>query len=240
MATGPHFFVDVDASEDSAVVEGEEARHLERVLRVRPGDPVSVSDGRGTIWQGTVDQVGREGVRVALGDRVAVPAETPALTVVHALPKQRKLDEVVQKLTELGVGEIRPVMSARSQVVLEGPRAHKAVARWRAVAHAAAKQSRRAWLPTICAVGTWDGAFGAPSCGVVCWEESRRPLREVLDAWPDCREVIVGIGPEGGLTPDEVRAAALPDASMGRTILRTETAALVAVSAIRYHLGLMT
>ena len=237
---GPHVFATPADGADAVTLDADDARHLHRVLRVRKGDPVSVSDGRGSVWQATVASAGDAAVTVTLGERREVGRERPRLVVVHALPKQRKLDDVIQRLTELGVDEVRPVASERSQVELTAARAAKAVLRWRAVAYAAARQSRRAWLPLIADVGDWGRAFAAASCGVTLWEESTTPLRTVLEAWPACEDVVIGIGPEGGLTPGEVTASGLPDASLGPTVLRTETAALVAVSAIRYHLGLMS
>ena len=237
---GPHVFANVDSGSSTVALDDGDARHLHRVLRVRRGDPVSVSDGRGSVWHATVASAGEDGVKVTLGTAVTVARPTPRIVVVHALPKQRKLDDVIQRLTELGVDEVRPVHSERSQVELTGQRAVKAVERWRAVAYAAAKQSRRAWLPDVAGVGDWRTAFPATSCGVTFWEESATPLRAVLEGWTACDDVVIGIGPEGGLTAEEVAATGLPDASLGPTILRTETAALVAVSAIRYHLGLMS
>jgi 16S rRNA (uracil1498-N3)-methyltransferase len=209
------------------------------VLRARPGDPISVSDGAGTRWQARLAEARHGEVIVDLVDQVVVPRAVPRLKVVHALPKRRKLDDVVQRLVEVGVDRIVPVHSERSQVQLDTARAAKARARWKAVAEAAAKQSRRAWLPVVEPVGEWTTAFPAGVAGVVLWEESEVALRNVLDGLAAAETVVLGIGPEGGLTADEVRVTGLAHATMGETVLRTETAALVAVSALRYHFGLM-
>lgn len=235
-----HFFVTPAQVEGDVVVLGEEdTHHLATVLRARRGLPTSVADGSGTVWRGVFDGVVDGAARIRVEHADHIPLERPQITVVHALPKQRKLDEVVQRLTELGVDRIVPVHSARSQVQLDERKAAKAVDRWRAVALAAAKQSQRPRLPVIAEVGEWSTAFPAPAVGVVPWEESTVGLREVLTALPPADEVVVGIGPEGGLTPQEVDATGLPHASLGRTVLRTETAAVVAVAAVRYHFGLM-
>jgi 16S rRNA (uracil1498-N3)-methyltransferase len=286
--TGPHFFVPPSAVEgDRAVLDGDDARHLTAVLRGRPGDAVSVADGTGAMWQARIGEVsGADAVTLVLVDRFEVPAPTPRITVVHGLPKGRKLDEVVQRLTEVGVDRLVPVHTSRSPVQLEGTRAGKAVARWRAVAHAAAKQSRRARLLEIAAVGYWPaelagsavagagvagvdearagvagadearaGVAGADEAradvpkgpiGAVLWEEAEQPLRAVMAGWPvdldagfdgTVAEIVLGIGPEGGLTAAEVRATGLPAALLGPTILRTETAALVAASVVLHRLG---
>lgn len=228
-----------DVGDDRVRLRGEDARHLAVVLRARPGDPVSVSDGRGGLWQGRFARAAGDEAVVELTRRLDRAAGVPSITVVHALPKQRKLDEVVGRLTELDVARIVPVHSARSEVSLTGDKATKAQSRWTAVARAAAKQSRRAHLPEIAPVGQWTTAFGDAVAGVVMWEESATPLHTVLDAGATAPALTLAIGPEGGLTREEVDATGLPDASLGDTILRTETAAIVAVSAVRYATGLM-
>jgi len=209
------------------------------VLRARPGDPISLCDGAGTRWRARLAETGVGEVIVDLVDRTVVPRPVPQLQVVHALPKRRKLDDVVRRLVEVGVDRIVPVHSERSQVQLDAARAAKATTRWNAVAQGAAKQSRRAWLPVVEPVGEWSTAFPADIAGVVLWEESEVALRTVLDGLAGATTLVLGVGPEGGLTEAEVRATGLAHATMGETVLRTETAALVAVSALRYHFGLM-
>lgn len=227
---GPHFFVGPkDVGGGQALLRGQEARHLVTVLRARPGDPVSLADGTGALYQAHIRDLGEE---VKLGVEWSTDASpgTPRLTLVHALPKGRKLDEVVQRLSEIGVERIVPVHSERSEMRLSGERAERALARWRAVAHAAGKQSRRARLLEVSPVGEWATAFPPDSAGVVLWEEAETPLRQVLPMRADA--LLLGIGPEGGLTRGEVDATRLPPASLGPTILRTETAALVASAAV--------
>ncbi len=228
---GPHFLIEPgDVDGERALLRGDDGRHLATVLRARPGMAVSLADGAGRRWAGRVARV--EGAEVALvvDDLGVEPAARPSVTVVHALPKGRKLDDVVQRLTEVGVERLVPARSARSEVELTPHRAAKAVARWRAVARAAAKQSRRAWVLDVAEVGEWSTAFSGLGPGVVCWEESTEPLRAVLPTGAE--SLVVGIGPEGGLTQAEVEASGLPAASLGHTVLRTETAALVAVTAV--------
>jgi 16S rRNA (uracil1498-N3)-methyltransferase len=234
---GPHFFVaPADVEDHRAVLRGEEARHLAVVLRAAAGDAVSISDGLGRCWQGWVLRATGTEVAFRLGNLRCVPRPRPRLTVVHALPKGRKLDGIVQRLAEIGVDRLVPVRSARSEVQLAPDRAAKAVARWRAVALAAAKQSRRAWLLDVDDVGTLSAVLAQAAHGVVLWEEATAPLHDVgLRA--DTDELVLGIGPEGGLTAAEVAAAGLPAASLGERILRTETAALVAASIVLHHFG---
>jgi 16S rRNA (uracil1498-N3)-methyltransferase len=228
---GPHFLVDpTDIDGGRAVLRGPDARHLAVVLRARPGTPVSLADGRGHLYQGYVRRADAQAVVLGLDEPAAVPPPRPRLVVVHGLPKGRKLDDVVQRLTEVGVDRLVPVTTQRGEVRPTGERAQRAVERWRAVAQAAAKQSRRAWVLEVGDVTEWSAAFDGAARGAVLWEEAHRPLRAVLDL--DADELVLGIGPEGGLTADEVAATGLPAATLGPTILRTETAALVTASAV--------
>lgn len=226
---GPHFFVDPAAVEgDAATLSGSEARHLAVVLRARPGDPVTVADGTGRVFDARVGSADPGAVRLELTGHREVPAPSPRLTVVHALPKARKLDDVVQRLSEIGVDRLVPVHSRRSQVRLDGARAEKAVARWRAVGVAAGKQSRRARLIEVADVGDWTEAFRPGVRGAVLWEEATDGLRGVLRGAAPTAELVLAVGPEGGLTAEEVAATGMPAASLGPTVVRTETAALVA------------
>jgi 16S rRNA (uracil1498-N3)-methyltransferase len=228
--TGPHFLVAPgDVQGDRAVLRGEDARHLAVVLRARPGSPVSLADGTGTLYRARVRGTGDE-VVLDVEAAVAVPVPVPHLTVVHALPRGRKFDDIVQRLSEVGVDRLVPAVSARTQVRLDEARGERAVRRWRAVAHAAAKQSRRARALEVPDPVAWAAAFPTGARGAVLWEDATVPLRAVLP--DDAADLVLGIGPEGGLTADEVTAAGVPAASLGPTVLRTETAALVAAAAV--------
>ncbi|MGI8575129.1 MAG: RsmE family RNA methyltransferase [Egibacteraceae bacterium] len=246
----PHFFV-APFGGDEVELTGEDAHHLVRVLRAQPGDRLTLADNSGVIASAVLRSVspavrasasepvsGDIHVRARVTARRELPAPRPALTVVQALPKGRKLDQVVQRLTELGVERIVAVHSARSQVRLDGERAEKALRRWRAVALAAAKQSRRARLPEIVGIGEWEEAFSQVSDGVVLWEEARDSLRAALSGF-DADELVLAVGPEGGLTTEEVATTDLPAASLGPTILRTETAALVGAAVVMTLTGRM-
>src|SRR5690625_5068072 len=181
MAEGPHVFVQPnDVAGDQAVIRTDDAHHLGRVRRLTAGAPVSVADGHGTVWQGHVRHVGDE-LTVGLAERTWVPPPRPALTVVHALPKGRKLDEVVQRLSEVGADRLVPVTSARSEVRLDPARSHKAKRRWDAVGLAAAKQSRRARPMMIDPVGKWADLAELPDTGAVLWEEARDPFGAVIN-----------------------------------------------------------
>ena len=245
MAHVAHVFVAADdVRDDRAIVRGDDARHLATVMRAGPGMPLTVADGTGTVYDARVAHVG-DAVTVALTGAQTIDTPTPEVHVAHALPKGRKLDEVIQRLTELGVERITPLHSARSQVRLDAAKAGKAHRRWQAVAYAAAKQSRRARLPIIDEVGHWR-SWRPQGRGVVLWESATSPLQEALSHAADPsqrpggteqRPVVVAVGPEGGLTADEVEATGLAAASLGPTILRTEFASLAGVVAVMTLVG---
>lgn len=239
MAHGPHFFVDpADVADSTAVLRGDEAHHLVRVLRARPGDQLSLADGTGAVYEARVADAGGDAVELTLESRHETPAPRPRLTVVHALPKGRKLDDVVQRLSEVGVDRLVPVHSRRSEVRLSGAKADKALGRWRAVALAAGKQSRRARLLEVSPVGEWKSALSEVDAGLVLWEDAGSGLREQVRALADGdpAEVTLAVGPEGGLAEDEA-VGGLRVASLGPTVLRTETAALVAATLTLAELG---
>jgi 16S rRNA (uracil1498-N3)-methyltransferase len=189
--------------------------HLLRVLRVREGEVVTVSDGIGG-WRVT-HLVGHS--LVPVGEPMSEP-EPPQLTVACAIPKGDRAEWMVQKLTEIGVKEIVPMHCARSTVRWEGERGQRQLERSRRVAREAAMQSRRVWLPVIAAAEGFDSIVRRP--GIVLAEPGGRPPA-ALDAPP----ALVVVGPEGGFTPGELAVDA-PRVGLGRNVLRIETAAIAA------------
>lgn len=233
----PHVFVDPDDCQvDRVLLRGDVAHHLVTVLRRGVGDAVSVADGSGAIRRVEIREIRAGDALCEVLATRDVPHPAPWVRVVCGLPKQRKLDEVVGRLTELGVDEVVPAHTSRSQVHLDPPRADRARGRWQAVARSAASQSRRARVPRIASVTSWEHAFDEAEHGVVFWEQAAEPLRAVpFDALAE--QVTVGIGPEGGLTEQEIVSTGLPAVSLGQTILRTETASVVAAALVLQHLG---
>jgi len=207
---GPFTFVD-DFDEPS-LADGDR-HHLTRVLRLRPGDPLTVGDGSGR-WRPAV--LTPEGVEVT-GTTIEATRPTPALAVGFALVKGDKPELIVQKLTELGVDRIIPFRAERSVVRWDDARAAKAVARLRAVARAAAQQSHRPHLPEITDVA--DLATLAAQPGVA--------LTDRTGAAPTLEHPTLLVGPEGGWAPEE-RAGAAAWVRLGGHVLRAETAAVTA------------
>jgi 16S rRNA (uracil1498-N3)-methyltransferase len=203
----------------------EDVHHLSRVLRVRPGEEVVLSDGRGrwarTAWRGhgVAPLSGASGPGGDGSVQVELALE-PALTVVFAPTKGERPEWVVQKLTELGVDRIVPLRSERSVVRWTGQRGLATVERLRRVAREAAAQCRRVWLPEVTeTIGFKDlGTLGAP--GEVA-------LAQLSGDRPTVAERVIAVGPEGGWSTDELESG-LPTVGFGLSVLRAETAAVTA------------
>lgn len=210
---GPHVLVsDVETPQ----LDDDDRHHLERVLRLRAGDPLTVGDGAGA-WRRC--RLGTEPEPVDRVHRVARPA--PAIGVGFALIKGGRPELVVQKLTELGVDRIMPFTAGRSVVRWDAAKATKNAERLRRVAREAVMQSRRAWLPTVEGVVDFASLISAPSAvGPVA-------LAERDGGHVSLEQPVILIGPEGGWD-DEERDRGLPTVRLGDGVLRAETAAIAA------------
>ncbi|HTJ28165.1 MAG TPA: 16S rRNA (uracil(1498)-N(3))-methyltransferase [Candidatus Limnocylindria bacterium] len=236
------FFIEgVHAVGDRVGFAADDARKIATVLRKRSGDRVQAVDSAGAAYAATLEVDGRT-VRATLDALLpgGAAAETGlAVTIAQAVPKGQKMDFVVEKATELGAFAIVPVRSAR---VIGHDTSPAKLERWRRIAKSAAQQSGRVRIPEVAEIHDWDAllaTFPRYDRVYVPWELSDpEPLRDVFDdALPRATSVLVVIGPEGGLAADEVeraRAAGAEAISLGRRILRTETAALVVLAAILY------
>ena len=224
-----HLFVASAAELDDAIdVGGEDGHHLARVLRLRTGETVTVADGSGRWRPYRVGGVTNAGVRLdATDDLAAEPALAPRLAVAFALTKGDKPELVVQKLTELGVDRIVPVLAERSVSRPDADRANGAAERWRRIAREAARQCRRATLPAVEELRPLATLAGHP--GLVVAERGGQPVGALGS--PLGEEILVVVGPEGGLSEPEVEALK-PWArlDLGPHILRAETAALAAAA----------
>lgn len=225
------------ASSGSAVeVTGDEAHHAVAVRRLREGEQVVLTDGRGTSATGSVASTGKRVFTITVTSVAEEPRPEPAITVVQALPKGERGELAVEVLTEVGVDRIVPWAASRSVAVWKGERATKSHAKWQATAREAAKQSRRSWLPTVTPLAsTADLAdvVAAADVAVVLHEDATSPLSAV-DV-PLSGRVVVVVGPEGGISPEELdalTAAGARPVRLGAEVLRTSTAGVVAVAAL--------
>ncbi|MFT4287047.1 16S rRNA (uracil(1498)-N(3))-methyltransferase [Nocardioides sp.] len=217
-------------------VEGDEAHHAVAVRRLRPGEQVVLTDGAGVWAAGEVAETGKRVMEVLIATIETVPAPAPAVTVVQAIPKGERGELAVETLTEIGAATIVPWAAARSVAVWRGDRAERSLNRWRATAREAAKQSRRAWFPAVAEMATTPAVVALvadATLAVVLHEEATASLAG-LDV-PAEGEILVVVGPEGGLTDDEVaafEAAGAVTVRLGAEVLRTSTAGVAAVAAL--------
>jgi 16S rRNA (uracil1498-N3)-methyltransferase len=223
-----------------AVMDGEAAQHLGRVLRAQEGQLYELSDGQ-AVWLARIEKAGRDRVEFALLEEV--PAEEPRLhvTLLLAVVKFDAFEWALEKATELGVTNIVPLAAARSEKGLLAAAAKRGE-RWRKVLLEAAQQSRRLSLPSLDAVTKPEQAFASYTSGVRLLLSERAgadPLRSVLAVQPRA-DAVLAIGPEGGWTDSEfaaAQAAGFRQVSLGKLILRTETAVIAALASLNYALS---
>ena len=227
----PHFFAGAPERGEAVTLRADDAHHAMRSLRLAPGDRFTSSDGRGGLAVCRIVRATHLLVEGDVEERTAEPRPEPRIAVMLAPPKGERLQWAVQKLTEIGVDRVVLLEAARSVRRWEAGRADRAIARLTAVAHEAAKQSRRRFLPEVAGPVAWTDALDAAvadGVAIVLWERAEEPLSSVLReaAGP----VALFVGPEGGIPEEDAagareRGAAL--AALGPAILRTETAAVV-------------
>lgn len=248
--TDPLFFADPDRLRAATVgevfeLDGPEGHHAATVRRLGAGEKLDLSDGAGLVFSATVTAVRGHALHVELLTRSEVKANEPRITVVQALAKGDRDELAVRTMTEVGVDTIVPWQAARSIVRWDSPRAQKAVSRWRSTAREAAKQARRPWLvdvpsleSTPSVVARIDSVVRSGGVTVVLHEASDRPVTELEFA--GMGEVVLVIGPEGGIADDEVAAFETAGAvicRLGPNVLRTSTAGTVAASIVLANSG---
>ncbi|MGI8426359.1 MAG: 16S rRNA (uracil(1498)-N(3))-methyltransferase [Actinomycetota bacterium] len=224
------------------VIEGNDARHLATVRRAKPGDRIRAGDGQGRVLEAVIEMVGEGRIHAEVTAEKGVAPPRPFVTVFQGLAKQGKVDLAVQKMTELGIDEVVVFAAGRSVPRWEEAKRAKMTERWTQVAYEAAKQSHRAWLPQIDGPLEPEEAVGRASMAelfLVASPSAAKSLRQVLGKGLPSSVALV-VGPEGGLTDDEVLQftgkGATPFA-LGSQILRTETAGLAISSILMFHFG---
>jgi len=221
-------------------MEGEAAHHLGRVLRAQPGQLYELSDGT-KVWLGRIDTVTRDSVEFSLLEEIAAHQPSLDTTLLLSVVKFDSFEWALEKATELGVSRIVPLAAARSEKALLAA-AEKRAERWRKLLHEASQQSRRVQLPLLDPVTKPEEAFAESMVGLrILLSEApdSKPLREVLRDQA-AKSAVLAIGPEGGWTEAEVtaaRAARFQDASLGKLILRTETAVVASLAVLNFTLS---
>ncbi|MDR0488818.1 MAG: 16S rRNA (uracil(1498)-N(3))-methyltransferase [Propionibacteriaceae bacterium] len=231
-------YIPEDSSPGSQVfLEGSEAHHAAVVRRLAVGESVVIADGLGRGVVGVVDSVSKTRVCVEVESVVDAPESPLRITVAQAFPKTDRAELAVDLMTEVGVDEILGWAGARSQVRWTGERGEKAHSKWVNAARESSKQSRRLRFPMV---GPWVSAtevarrIAESEYGIIMHEKATRSIVDCV--LPSQGDVVIVIGPEGGLSDDEVRTfedAGGQTYSMGETVLRTSTAGAVAVTQVR-------
>jgi len=235
----PRFLLPSNAWDHDPALTGDEARHLSQVLRIRPGDTVTVFDGQGRRADAEILATGRDRVPLRLGPFRIAPPVRPAITLAQAIPKGKNMDLIVQKAVELGVAAIQPLVTCHTIVQPGDGKSDK----WRRTALEACKQCGQDLLPTIANPLPFDLwlAEQATTPGlklIASLAPGAIPLRDSLRAHPTPVGITLIIGPEGDFSRTETTAAIaagfLP-VSLGSIVLRVETAALFSLSALRFE-----
>jgi 16S rRNA (uracil1498-N3)-methyltransferase len=233
------FFVEQFVGE-RAVMEGEAAHHLGRVLRAQAGQLYELSDGN-RVRLGRVETVVRDKVEFALLEELAAHQPSLDTTLLLAVVKFDMFEWAIEKATELGVTTIVPLAAARSEKALLAAAAKRAE-RWKKILLEASQQSRRVRVPILAGITKPESAFASYKDGlsvVLSERADAHPLRSVLEGQQTAKATLA-IGPEGGWTDaefDVARLTSFQEASLGKLILRTETAVVTALASLNYALG---
>jgi 16S rRNA (uracil1498-N3)-methyltransferase len=244
VASDHWFFAPPEAwATDALTLPPDESHHATRVLRISPPDVITVTDGRGTVARCAVAGTSNGELRAEILERERRTPPTPRLVVYQGAAKGGKLDDVIERLAELGVAEFWSFEAERSVVVWDESKLARLNQRWASIARSAAKQSRSPFLLEAHAGLAWDRLLvqlAQEPLAVALWEGASLPLRAVLEGRVE--RVALVVGPEGGLSRAEAESladAGAPLVSLGPNILRTENAAVVAASALLFHYGLI-
>jgi 16S rRNA (uracil1498-N3)-methyltransferase len=239
------FYVPHPQIEDGILrVEGDEVRHIRKVLRLRRGDEIHVFDGSGKEYEGTLVKEGSASVSIRV--QTIFPSQRESdLEIIFAqsLLKGEKMDYLIQKATELGVKRIVPFISSRSIPSLEKKKRIDRHRRWEKIAIGASKQCGRGIVPMIDPLQEYPQILQSvprETLRLILWEEGGKRLKEVLKKLEQETAVFFLVGPEGGLTKEEVEQATRVDfipITLGERVLRSETAGLCLLSVLQYEWG---
>lgn len=239
----PKFFVPKEnISEDKIMITGEDVQHIKRVLRMRVGEELVLCDSCGTDYTTRLAEIGDRDILCDILDKTQSQTEPNIkVTLFQGLPKASKMDYIIQKTTELGITKIVPCALGRC---VSKPEGDKKTARWQKIAEEAAKQSGRGAIPDVTNVVKLDEAIKELSgCDLafVPYEcEEMRSIKSVLTSKSDIKTVGFIIGPEGGFDKAEIEKlenAGIAPVSLGKRILRTETAGEAVLAMVMYEIG---
>lgn len=243
----PKFFTARENISDTRIIiDSEDAKHIERVLRLSVGDEITVCDGRGTDYRTVISEINKNSVICDIISSAACDTEPGVkVTLYQGLPKAAKMDYIIQKTTELGISRIVPVKMSRCVVKLENPSAERKKAeRWQKIAYEAAKQSGRGVIPEVAMPMSFDAAMSEMLTADMAFApyecETQTRLSAVIERGKTAKNIAFMIGPEGGYDiteADKLKEEGIRTITLGRRILRTETAGEAVLAMLMYGMG---
>lgn len=237
------FFIEASQiKENRTTLTGQDAKHLRDVLRLQAGDAVLLIDGQGMEYQADITAIHHDHVDLAVRSSQKRSNESPIhITVAQAFLKDKKMDVLVRQLTELGMSRFLPYYASRSVARPDKERIKTRMARWETIARESLKQCERTRLPEIGDTLSFERMLEVSQDSdlkILFWENETEPLSS--QSLKPCESVFILIGPEGGFTDDEARAArenGFITASLGPRILKAETASLASMAIVQYVFG---
>lgn len=242
------FFINtlaVNIEENSIIITGDDVNHIKNVLRAVPGDKIMISDGHGNEYSSCIESICKDKITAAIMEAFKNRTEPDLeVTLLQGIPKSDKMDTIIQKCVELGIGKIVPVISDRTVVKFANTKDMEAKrARWQRISLEAAKQCNRGIVPVVEMPIRFDKAIGIAkdyALSLIPYENERdTSIRKHLNGFVNGK-VCFYIGPEGGFTDNEINKAiehGVKPVTLGPRILRTETAGIAVLSIIMYELG---
>ena len=240
------FFVeDEQIANDLVIIEGSDVNHIRNVLRMKCGEKVRISSTSGRNFFGTIDRIAENVVEVCITEETALDTELPCrICLFQGLPKSDKMEMIIQKAVELGVYEVIPMSTARAVVKLDAKKEASKQKRWQTIAESAAKQSKRMVIPQIHSVMKFSEAVnyaGELDIRFIPYElaEDMAHTKKLFEQIEPGQSIGIFIGPEGGFTPEEIELAMahqVQPITLGKRILRTETAGMTVLSILMFLL----
>jgi len=220
------------------LLAGEKAHYLSTVLRCKTDDTLIVTDSSGSTYSARISAINKKQTSIEITGSFHLNSESPLdIVLAQGLLKGEKMDLVIQKATELGVKEIAPVITERSQI-----RETRKLQRWQKIAEEASRQCGRSRIPLIHEPAVFETVLMTPGQhkGIICWEKDGAPFSAAVDEFKGEKRIVLCLGPEGGFSEKEVKTAkdrGFTVASLGKRILRAETAAIASIAILQYELG---
>lgn len=242
-----HFFVEPSQIQGNHIfIDGPDVNHIRNVLRMNPGEEVNVTDGSGEkVYRCAIASIGEDKVELNIMWAQEKGMELPSkIYLFQGLPKSDKMELIIQKAVELGAFQVIPVSMKRCVVKLDEKKADAKIKRWQGIAEAAAKQSKRGVIPTVVPVMSYVQAVKTASemdLKLVPYElaEGMPQTKQLIESARPGQQIAIFIGPEGGFDPEEIRLATeagIQPITLGKRILRTETAGFTTIAWLMYQL----